>query len=281
MPAESSPTHTIANASTTKGAVRAPIARVTQAATGPETAPPSVAAGSDGLAGTGKRNHASVAAAAISAMTGSPCSNVSKLECVAVIRWTYIVQIAYGSTNRGTIRSGTSFNASRMSSPPLHRRACTRDGRRLPSTSLTYAEIHVVGREVGVVEGIAVEKARMLAEHDRPLPVSPRHPRAVERVLATTQGFVMDQLDPRADDLVEAVLDQAEAQRDIVVGHGKVFVEAAHGVELLPLDHEARARHRNPVVLEHVAGALAGRVGPIGGRFRLVLALLGGVGLAV
>src|SRR5574337_307390 len=187
MPAESSPTHTIANASTTKGAVRTPIARVTQAATGPETAPPSVAAGSDGLAGTGKRNHASVAAAAISAMTGSPYSNVSKLECVAVIRWTYIVQIAYGSTNRGTIRSGTSFSASRMSSPPLHRRACTRSARWFPFASLTYAEVHVVGRQVGVVEGVAVVKARMLPEHDRPLPVFPRHARAVEPDLAPAQ----------------------------------------------------------------------------------------------
>ena len=67
-----------------------------------------------------------------------------------------------------------------------------------------------------------IEKARMLAEHDRPFPVSPRHSRAVEPVLAPTQRFMVDQLDPWADDLVEATLDQTEAQRDIVVGRGRI-----------------------------------------------------------
>src|SRR6185312_2559241 len=119
--------------------------------------------------------------------------------------------------------------------------------------SLTYAEVHVIGRQVGIVEGVAIEKVRMLPEHDRPLPLPPRRARTVQPILASTEGFVMDQLDRRADDLVKAVLGQTEAQRDIVVSYGKVFIEFACGLEFFPLDHEARSRDREPVVLQHVA----------------------------
>src|SRR5690242_17617865 len=117
MPAESSPTHTIASANTAKGAVRVPIPHVTKAATGPQTALLPVATGSDRVAGSGRRSHTTAATAAINAATGNPYTNVLKLECVAVTRWTYMVQSAYDSTNRGTIRSRAPFSANRMSSP--------------------------------------------------------------------------------------------------------------------------------------------------------------------
>src|SRR5690348_4170911 len=122
-PAESNPTQTIASASTTIGALRFPIACVINAATGPPTDRSPIVAASYHRAGSGSRNHATVAAAAMSAMTGNPYSSVSKLACVAVIKWTYIVQIAYANTNAVTIRSSPEKSRSnRMCKQPFVQR---------------------------------------------------------------------------------------------------------------------------------------------------------------
>src|SRR5574337_325716 len=122
--------------------------------------------------------------------------------------------------------------------------------------SLRYSEVQVIRDEICAVKRVTPLEVRMLAVQDRLLASYPGQLGRIEPVISSAERFVMKQMDARANHLVPAVLDEAEAQCNVVVRHRQVFVEPAHSIKLLSLDHEASPSHGDPVVLDQITAKI-------------------------